>query len=276
MKDTITTIYCLCDDFLKAMNYPDDPQTTLSSAEVMTVPLVAAVFFGGHLQNSYDFLHEHGYIRTKLSPSRFNRRLHALPVELWYTLLGLLGEVFKARNRSGQYVIDSMPVPVCDNIRIRRCRLFQGEEHRGYTASKRRYFYGLKVHLVITGAGEPVDFVLTPGSTADLTGFKLLNLDLPDGSTLHGDRAYRAYNDYAEEDYLEAAAAINLQPLRKQNSKRPLAAWLEFLSKPVRQRIETSFSQVTNLFPRHIHAVTAHGFVLKVICFLLAYSIQCL
>ena len=108
MKDTITTIYCLCDDFLKAMDYQDNPQATLSSAEVMTVPLVAAVYFSGHLKNSYDFLHEHGYIRTKLSMSRFNRRLHALPVELWYTLLGLLGEVFKQRNQIGEYVIDSM------------------------------------------------------------------------------------------------------------------------------------------------------------------------
>lgn len=273
MKDTITTIHCLCDDFLKAMNYQDDPQSTLSSAEVMTVPLVAAVYFSGHLENSYDFLHEHGSIPTKLSPSRFNRRLHALPVALWSTLLGLLGEIFKQRNESGAYVIDSLPVPACDNIRSRRCRLFRGEAHRGYTASKRRYFYGLKVHLVITGRGEPVDFVLTPGATSHLSGFRLLDLDLPHGSTLHADRAY---NDYAEEDYLHAAAAITLQPLRKKNSKRALPAWLEFLSKPVRQRIETTFSQVTNCFPKHIHAVTAQGFVLKVICFLLAFSIRCL
>lgn len=273
MKDTITTIYCLCDDFLKAMSYHDDPQATLSSAEVMTVPLVAAVYFSGHLENSYDFLHEHGYLPSRLSKGQFNRRLHALPVELWYTLLALLGEVFKARNRSGEYVVDSLPIPVCDNIRIRRCRLFQDEAHRGYIASKRRFFYGLKVHLVITGAGEPIDFVLTPGATADLTGLKLLNLDLPEGSTLLGDRAY---TDYEEEDWLQAAGEVTLQPQRKKNTKRPLPAWLEFLGKPVRQRIETSFSQITNLFPKHIHAVTPQGFVLKVICFLLAFSIQCL
>lgn len=35
MDVTITTIYCLCDDFLKAMNHhPDDPQARLSTAEV--------------------------------------------------------------------------------------------------------------------------------------------------------------------------------------------------------------------------------------------------
>jgi len=32
-----------------------------------------------------------------------------------------------------------------------------GKAFRGYVASKRRYFYGLRVHLVTTAAGEPVE-----------------------------------------------------------------------------------------------------------------------
>jgi hypothetical protein len=101
----------------------------------------------------------------------------------------------------------------------------------------------------------------------------MLDLDLPSGSTIHADRAY---NDYKEEDSLHEAANIILQPQRKSNSKRPLALCKEFVSKPIRQRVETAFSQITKLFPKHIHAVTAQGFALKVICFLLAYSFQCL
>lgn len=45
MDDTITTIYCLCDDFLKAMRRFDEPQVRLTTAEVMSVPLVASTFF---------------------------------------------------------------------------------------------------------------------------------------------------------------------------------------------------------------------------------------
>jgi hypothetical protein len=55
-----------------------------------------------------------------------------------------------------------------------------------------------------------------------------------------------------------------------------LPLWLEFLGKPVRQRIETSLSQVISRFPKHINAVTAQGFVLKVTCFLLAFAFHCL
>ena len=39
MNDAITTIYCLCDDFLKVMHHRDDPQARLSTAEVMTLSL---------------------------------------------------------------------------------------------------------------------------------------------------------------------------------------------------------------------------------------------
>lgn len=116
MQDTILTIYCLCDDLLQAMEHHDDPQTKLSSAEVMTVPLVAACFFGGKIEWARRFLLEHGYFTQELSQSRLNRRLHALPLDLWQTLFALLGEVFKAHNTSGEYVIDSLPIPACDNM----------------------------------------------------------------------------------------------------------------------------------------------------------------
>jgi hypothetical protein len=48
VDDTITTIYCLlCDEFLKAIDHRDDPQLRLTTAEVMSVPLVATTFSSG-------------------------------------------------------------------------------------------------------------------------------------------------------------------------------------------------------------------------------------
>lgn len=271
MQDTIVSIYCLCDDLLKAMNYQDDPQAHLSGAEVMCVPLVAARYFGGKIEQAQEFLYEHGYLSCCLSKSRLNRRLHALPQELWLTLFELLGQLFQRHNKDNLYTLDSMPLPACDNIRIKRCRLFKGQEHRGYCASKRRYFFGLKVHLLITGRGQPVEFVLTPGSTADVNALKFFDLNLPPEAVLHGDRAY---TDYQEEDLLHQAAGVVLRSQRKKNSKRPLPLCLEFLGKPVRQRVETTFSQLEALLPHHIHAVTPQGFVLKIICFLLTVSLS--
>jgi hypothetical protein len=276
VDDTITTIYCLCDEFLKAIHHQDDPQVRLTTAEVMTVPLVAATFFSGNLDKTRRFLHEYGYMPKMISKGRFNHRLHAIDPGLWRGMFALLAEAFKRNNPSQTYVADSLPVAVCDNIRIRRCRLYPLKEHggafRGYIVSKRRYFYGLRVHLVVTGAGEPVEFSVAAGSEADVSVFKDLELDLPEGSIILADKAY---TDYDYEDLLEEVG-LHLKAQRKKNSKRPMAAWEEFLGKPIRQYIETVFSELTNLFARKIHAVTPRGFELKVVWFLLAFSIQCL
>jgi Transposase DDE domain len=276
MEDTITTIYCLCDDFLKALRHRDDPQVLMSTAEVMTVPLVAAALFGGNIDKTRLFLHEYGYVSKTISKSRLNRRLHAIEPVVWQELFALLAEVFKRHNADRTYVVDSFAVPVCDNIRIRRCRLYPLEEHgetfRGYLCSKRRYFYGLRVHLVVSGAGEPVEFSLAAGSQADVTVFKDLELDLPEGSIIYADKGY---TDYGYEDLLQEVG-LHLKAQRKKNSKRPLPVWQEFLGKPIRQYIEVVFSRLANSFPKKIHAVTPRGFELKIVCFLLAFSIECL
>lgn len=273
IPSTITTMFCFCDDFLKANGCCDDRQCRVATSEIMLVPLVACSFFGGNQALARRFLVSHGYFQHDLSASRFCRRLHAISKDLWRNLFRVLGEVFVRCNATSSFVVDSLPIPACDNIRIKHCQLLPDEQHRGYLASKRRFFFGLKVHLLVTGQGEPIEFVLTPGSCSDVKAFKSFDLDLPQGSLIHADRAY---NDYPEEDLLLEAAGITLKPQRKKNSKRPLALCQEFVFKPIRQQVEIAFSQITNLFPRHIHAVTANGFVIKVVCFLLAYSFKCL
>jgi Transposase DDE domain len=276
MEDTIITTYYLCEEFLEAVGHHDDPQVRLSTAEVMSVALVAAAFFGGNIEASRSFLDEYGYIQKAISKSRFNRRLHAIDPSLWRTLFDLLAEVFKHNNATESYVVDSLPVAVCDNIRIRRCKLYPPEEHgkafRGYIASKRRYFYGLRVHLVVSGKGEPVEFSLAPASEVDIGVFKEMSLELPEGSILCADKGY---TDYHYEDLLQEVG-LHFKAQRKKNSKRAMPAWEEFLAKPIRQYIETVFSKLSAMFSRKIHAVTPRGFELKIVCFLLAFSIQCL
>ncbi len=116
MEDTITITYYLCDEFLKAIGHRDDPQVRLSTAEVMTIPLVACAFFSGNLEASRSFLDEYGYIKKAISKMRFNRRLHAIDPCLWRTLFEVLAEVFKHEHSERTYVVDSLPVAVCDNI----------------------------------------------------------------------------------------------------------------------------------------------------------------
>ena len=270
MQEQIITIYCLSEDFLQAYGYKDDPQATMSTAEVMTTALVAAHLFNGCQEKSRHFLKEHGYIPKMLSKSRFNRRLHALPESLWQALLHLIGQVHQQLNPDKEYLVDSCPIPVCDNIRIRRCRIYQGEAFRGYVASKKRYFFGLRLFLIVTKSGQPVELVLLPGSTADITGLKCLPLDLPQGSTLYADAGN---TDYEWEDALLEEAGIRLVAQRRKNAKRPLSGCLRYLCGYLRKRVETSFSQVSEHLSRSIHAVTPQGLEVKVLLTVLTLAI---
>ena len=62
MQNNIITIFCHVDDFLKALSWKDDGQCRLSLAEIVTIALTAARFFGGNLESARAFLYEHGYI----------------------------------------------------------------------------------------------------------------------------------------------------------------------------------------------------------------------
>ncbi len=193
--------------------------------------------------------------------------------------------------------MDSLPVPVCDNIRINRCRLYpcpksdkkqkkqdkattrdkaakKGEGFRGYIASKKRYFYGLKVHLLVTTTGLPVEVMLAPGSEADSSAFKCLPLDLlrdlPERAHIFADAGYL---DDHERALLDESAALHLVAARRSNCKEQLLPWVSYISKHERKRVETVFSQIVSAFGRTIHAVTAHGFELKVFLTVLAYTL---
>ncbi len=113
-----------------------------------------------------------------LSKSRFNRRFHRV-ADLFLILFSLLGETWKELNTHSLYVLDSFPIAACDNYRICRCHLYRGEEWRGYQASKKRFFYGLKIHLMITEHGQPVEFFLSPGSYSDTSALKAYFLTCP-------------------------------------------------------------------------------------------------
>jgi len=68
-----------------------------------------------------------------LSKSRLNRRLHKIDETIWMCLFQVIAQSFKELNQEQEYIIDSFPVPGCDNIRIARCQIYTKEEYRGYS-----------------------------------------------------------------------------------------------------------------------------------------------
>jgi hypothetical protein len=243
----------------------------MNDAEIMTTAFVASLFFRGNHESARAMLQQYGYIPHMVSKSRFNRRLHRIK-DMFIIVFDFLGKIWKTLNTDAIYVIDSLPIAVCDNMRIRRSKMYSDENFRGYQASKKRYFYGLKVHLMVTQDGQPVECFLTPGSFGDVDALKYYAYELPDGSIIYADKAY---NDYEIEDLLKEVDHIQLIPMRKKNSKRALPPYISFVQSYHRKRVETAGSLIEQLLPKSIHAVTSQGFELKVALFVIASSLNC-
>jgi hypothetical protein len=270
MCDCTLAIYCFIDDLLKSLEHKQDARARISDAEVITIALIAMLYFGGNFEKARLVLSELGLVRRMLSRSRFNRRIHQLN-----DLIGLtfhrFGSVLKDLNWESRYLIDSFPVAVCDNIRIKRCRIVRDEDYRGYQAAKRRYFYGVRVQVITTVAGVPVEFCILPGRFADIEGLAHLPLDLPIDSDLIADSAY---TQFEWEEYLLKTQRIRFLVQAKSNTRRAVEPRLEDYKTIFRKRIETAFGELVKLFPKKIHATSLKGFLLKIQLFLFAFQID--
>jgi len=268
LKDKVIAIFCLVDDMLKSIEHKEYSNRKMSDSEVITTGIISALYFGGHMDNARGFMKETNLVPNMLDKSRFCRRIHSLN-ELIMSLFIQIGRYMKDVAGAANYIVDSFPVSSCHNIRISRSKLFKGEAFRGYKASMRQYFFGVKVQVLTTETGIPVEFCFVPGSEHDVMALYKLPLSVPPESKIFGDSAY---TDYSAEDDLFDSEGIKLMIQRKSNSKRPDQPWISFLKSYMRKRIETAFSGMKGLYLKSIHAVTQEGFLLKLMLFIVAYT----
>ncbi|RTH02144.1 transposase [Thermus scotoductus] len=271
MLSRLIAAFCIIDDALQALGHTDHPQAKTPASAILTLALLAALEFGGKHNKALAFAKDLGLFTHVPSPSRFNRRLHAL-YPLLLPLLHLLAQVWKNLYQAQAYALDTFPLPACENIRAPRSRLFPDRAYRGFIPSKRVYFHGLKLHLLVDDGKFIHEVNLTPGSLHDLASLLLLPLDLPEGAELYLDRGYESH---LYEDLLREAQGVVPMVIRRRNSRRYLP-WMQYLAIVGRRVVETVGGMLHAMFPRRIHAVTQEGFVIKVLTFVLAHNISLL
>ena len=264
----IIGIYVVIDETMRVLGHASHRLAGVSDAEVLTVAVVAAAFFGNHHARALAVLRATGYLARSLSVSRFSRRLHAL-ADWLALLLDVLGDLF-ARGQAAicDFIIDSMPVPVCKRMRARRCRTVRGRAFCGYCAVKGEKFFGWRLHLVCTTAGLPVAFTLLPGGWHDLTPIHELTVELPDGAWVYGDKGY---NSASDEAVIRTTGGGMLVPLHKDNMVPNTLAERCGL-RTFRLAIETVNSQLTAMGIGHLHVRSVVGLEIKVHASLLALA----
>jgi hypothetical protein len=263
----IIALYCIVDDMLKGFHHQEDIRVRVRDSEVITTAFVSVLYFGGHLDNARHFMKVQGYVPSMLDKSRFCRRLHRI-ADLLVSMFFELGQDLKDMAGASEYMLDSFPVAVCDNVRISRSKVLKGEAFRGKHSAMSRYFYGVRVQL-LTLHGIPVEFCLVPGRENDSQSLRKLPFQVAPESNIYMDAGY---TDYRAEDDAWDAELIRLMVGRKSNSRRKDPAHVCYIKQTMRKNIETTISELKAKMLRSIHAVTMQGFLLKVALFVIAFA----
>ena len=262
MNDTyIITVYVMIDDILRAMNHKDDCRAHTTSAEIMTIAIVAAKYFQNHHERAVCIMRQLGYVQS-ISVSRFNRRLHQL-MSQWLSVLDILTSVFRTGDL---YIIDSMPMPVCKLVRANRCVHIAGKQYYGRSVAKQERFFGFRLHLVCTSAGIPVAFDICPASWHDLVPVQHLTAELPASSNVLADKGYVCDED---ENLCYLYGDINLIPRYRKNMIPNSKAHLSLI-KQHRPMIEAVYSQLEKMGVQRLHNRTLPGRFIKLYSSLLA------
>jgi len=178
MIDQIITIFCICDEAVKCINFQDNSQYKMSTSEVMTFAITSALVYGCDYKKSRLVCSNFKFFKKILSHSQLVRRVHQIPNCLWYMVFYSL-QVYLRNAKNYCFIVDSFPVKAYENHKSFRARIFKKKEYHGYTASKKQYFFGIKVHMVVDSDGIPIEFIFTPGNCSDILALKNMTLDLP-------------------------------------------------------------------------------------------------
>jgi len=270
METRIIVAYCICDDILKNFKVKEFKHTKMSLAEVMTTALVATMFFRGNQALACEFMLSSNRVKHMLNKGHFNRKLHSISKDIWKEVFNSITKNFKKLLNKKEFLVDSCPINICHNVRARTNKTYGQKKYFGYIASKKEYFYGVKIHLLTTSKGDPIEFLVKPGSVHDLKAFKQMNINLPRESVIYADSAYISHKT---ENQLFGEKKILLLAQRRSNTKHRMSKNVEKIRKRKRKKIETTFSLLQKLLPKSIHAISKKGFELKIINFIITLAI---
>ncbi|KPJ21705.1 IS982 family transposase, partial [Streptococcus phocae] len=139
-------------------------------------------------------------------------------------------------------IIDSFPLPLCQPVRNYRTRIFNDLADIGYNASKHLWFYGFKVHMLVTLSGYILNDVVTPASVHDLRAVD----DLLENCQKHYILADLGYLSYELRKHLKQKGYHLWTPLRQNRAGAKQHNPWQLMA--MRRTIETRFSELCVLF----------------------------
>lgn len=153
----------------------------------------------------------------------------------------------KLNDGENVFIVDSMPLPVCNIARAGRSDVlreeFETSPDKGYSAITKTYFYGYKLHLIISARGVYKSMDITKASVHDIKYLSDVKYSNMNNCTLLGDKGYLSC-EYKTD--LFHTSKIQLEtPMR---SNQESFEKYPYVFSKCRKKIETKFSQLTDQF----------------------------
>jgi len=222
------------------------PPGQISDTEVLTI------YFWGLRTGHRSITTIHRYVRAHLREwfpalpgyQQYVKRINRL-ADLLESIFGVL--CFADESDVDKAVIDSMPIVIASSSRSGRASVAPDLCSKGYCASKKMYYYGCKLHLVVSGDRNSAPYSMlagdiSPASEHDIGYLKRSHL-LIKASSLYGDKAYLS-NPLAREMFKTDLKLI-CPPKKPRGKAMSLGSQLiGALISGTRQTIETAFGWI--------------------------------
>ncbi|MCS7318115.1 MAG: IS982 family transposase [Candidatus Dojkabacteria bacterium] len=265
-KYDLETIYYFTDEVVNKIGVKNIGRPSkLNIPEVLTIGIYRYIVGGINWKSYYQTI-ERDYRRYFPDLPHYNNFICLLKK---YTILmfQLLIMLIKDTNvKEGVFIIDSTPLKVCDNVRIREHKTFVRYARRGKNG--KGYWYGFKLCLIIDIYGNIVSFKVDKASKHDLKLGKELVKNLK--GMLIADRGF-IDNKWAKELFEQELLLIT--PPRKNMKKITTQSQLDVLK--IRQKIEGILSVLKRFYNLESTLYrSVKGYINHIILVMLSYQIK--
>jgi hypothetical protein len=225
-------------------SYPKPPK--MSDCEIIALSLTGESigidsenYFWKKLNSDYQI-----YFPQLIERSRFNRRRKRLS-----SYIQKLNQrvAHKLNENEDAYIVDSIPVPVCQIAREKRSKIcketFEKAPDKGFSAVSKSYYYGYKLHLITSVRGVFQSMDLTKASVHDIHYLSDVRYSGLNNCVLLGDKGY-----LSKMHQLDLFTSCNITLATPKRNNQHVKEHYPFIFKKLRKRIETIFSQLCDQF----------------------------
>lgn len=270
----VTEIFYLTDEFCNEFEASLSPhllgnapkrKPRMSNSEVIT--LMTLFHLGGFRNMKHFYLH---YVQKHMqsefpktvSYNRFTELMQSavLPMTVFLKTC-CLGEC------TGISFVDSTPIRVCKNKRIKRNKVFKGIAEVG--KSTIGFFLGFKLHLIVNDRGEILNFAITQGNVDDREPLKNEKFIEKIKGKLYGDKGYLS-KELANILFIDG---LHLITSIRNNMKNCLMEMKDKIMLRKRSVIETINDELKNMCQiEHSRHRSFGNFLTNMLSGLIAYS----